>query len=51
MGAHSYTITYRFESRMDVHEAWQRQVEEDRYESGSGSYAGRLGCLLDKTFA
>lgn len=40
MGAHSYTITYRLESRTDVHEAWQRQVEEDRYESGSGSYAG-----------
>ena len=40
MGAHSYTVTYKMEQRMDVREAWQAQVEDDRYESGSGAYAG-----------
>lgn len=40
MGAHDYTITYMFDSRMDVRDAWDRQVEQDGYESGSGSYAG-----------
>lgn len=40
MGAHSYTVTYRFSSREKVSSAWASLCEEDAYESGSGAYAG-----------
>ena len=40
MGAHSYTVTYRFSSREKVASAWASLCEEDAYESGSGTYAG-----------
>lgn len=40
MGAHSYTVTYRFSSREKVSSNWASLCEEDAYESGSGAYAG-----------
>jgi len=50
MGAQLYIMTYSSDSRSTVQEAWNRQVEEDSYESGSGAYAGNatsLGRLID----
>lgn len=40
MGAHSYTVTYKFSSKEKVSSAWESLCEEDAYESGSGAYAG-----------
>ena len=40
MGAHDYTVTYRFYDKTKVENAWESLYEEDSYESGSGAYAG-----------
>ena len=37
MGAHSYTVTYKFSSKEKVSSAWESLCEEDAYESGSGA--------------
>ncbi len=50
MGAELYLMTYSKDSRDAVQSAWNRQVEEDSYESGSGAYAGNattLGRIID----
>jgi len=50
MGAELYLITYSKDSKSTVQEAWNRQVEDDSYESGSGAYAGNatsLGRIID----
>ena len=40
MGAHDYTVTYRFYDKTKVKNAWESLYEEDSYESGSCAYAG-----------
>ena len=45
MGAELYLMTYSKDSRDAVQSAWNRQVEEDSYESGSGAYAGNATSL------
>ena len=50
MGATLYLVTYSKGSKSTVQEAWNRQVEEDAYDSGSGAYAGNatsLGRIID----
>lgn len=40
MGAHDYIVTIKETDQGKVKQAWDRIVENDSYESGSGSYAG-----------
>ena len=50
MGATLYLVTYSKDSKRLVQEAWNCQVEEDAYDSGSGAYAGNatsLGRIID----
>ncbi len=40
MGAHDYIISYKEADQSKVRKLWDRQVEEDEYDSGRGAYAG-----------
>jgi hypothetical protein len=45
MGAHDYTICYNESDQDKIRTLWDRQVEEDRMESGGGAYAGNATTL------
>jgi len=45
MGASLYIVSYKISSKNEVQAAWNRQVDEDGYESGRGAYAGNATSL------
>ena len=45
MGASLYTVSYKISSKKEVQAAWNRQVDDDGYESGRGAYAGNATSL------
>jgi len=48
MGAHDYICTYKEADESKVRKLWEEQVEDDRCESGGGSYAGNATTMHGK---